>query len=66
MISQHNQESIDSMVDEFKSLNGHTTKEDWKVLFKYYVPTYQPSVYNNNLPEEFDESVFILPQKNEK
>ncbi len=66
MISQHNQESIDSMVDEFKSLNGHTTKEDWKVLFKYYVPTYQPSVYNNNLPEAFDESVFILPQKNEK
>jgi FlaA1/EpsC-like NDP-sugar epimerase len=66
MISQHNQESIDSMVDEFKSLNGHTTKEDWKVLFKYYVPTYQPSVYNNNLPEESDESVFILPQKNEK
>ena len=64
MISQHNQESIDSMVDEFRSLNGHTAKEDWKVLFRYYVPTYQPSFYKNNLPEEFDDSVFILPPKN--
>lgn len=66
MITQHNQQSIDNMVEEFKTLNGHTTKEDWKALFKYYVPTYQPSVYNNNLPEEFDESVFILPQKIKK
>lgn len=66
MICQHNQESIDDMVDEFKSLNGHTSKEDWKVLFKYYVPTYQPSVYKKNLPEEFDDPVFVLPQKNKK
>lgn len=66
MICQHNQESIDDMVDEFKSLNGHTSKEDWKVLFKYYVPTYQPSVYKNDLPEELDDSVFVLPQKNKK
>lgn len=66
MICQHNQESIDDMVDEFKSLNGHTSKEDWKVLFKYYVPTYQPSVYKNDLSEEFDDPVFVLPQKNKK
>ena len=64
MISQHNQDSIDSMVEEFRSLNGHTSKEEWKALFKYFVPTYQPSIVKNNPPEEFDDSIYILPQKN--
>lgn len=63
MVSLHNQETIDNMVDEFRSLNGHTSKEDWKALFKYYVPTYQPSVHKIEMPEEFDDSVFIVPQK---
>ena len=66
MVSLHNQETIDNMVDEFRSLNGHTSKEDWKSLFKYYVPTYQPSIRKNEPSEDFDESVFILPQKNKE
>ncbi|NWF90655.1 MAG: polysaccharide biosynthesis protein [Ignavibacteriaceae bacterium] len=66
MISLHNQQTIDNMVDEFRSLNGHTSKEDWKVLFKYYVPTYNPSVHKNGQIDEFGDSVFILPQKNKE
>jgi FlaA1/EpsC-like NDP-sugar epimerase len=64
MICQHNQESIDSMVDEFRSLNGKTTKEEWKALFKYYVPTFQPSIHKDELSEEFSGPNFILNQKN--
>lgn len=64
MISQHNQLSIDSMVDEFRNLNGHSQKDELKVLFKYFVPSYQPSVFKNDQSEEFSDSVFVLPQKN--
>lgn len=64
MISTHTQQAIEDMVDEFRALNGHTSKEDWKALFKYYVPTYQPSVNKIEHQEGFDESVFVLPQKN--
>jgi FlaA1/EpsC-like NDP-sugar epimerase len=64
MISQHNQVSIDNMVDEFRNLNGHTPKEELKVLFKYFVPSYQPSLFTNGQSGEFSDSVFVLPLKN--
>jgi len=66
MICQQNLESIEIMIDEFKSLNGQTTKEDLKALFKYYVPTFQPPHDKNGLSEEIDDSTFILSQKDRK
>jgi FlaA1/EpsC-like NDP-sugar epimerase len=66
MICQQNIESIEIMIDEFKSLNGQTTKEDWKALFKYYVPTFLPPHDKNGSPEEIDDSTFILSQKDRK
>jgi FlaA1/EpsC-like NDP-sugar epimerase len=66
MVSQHDQKSIENMVDEFKILNGKSSKEDWKALFKYYVPTYNPSVYKSNLTDDSDDSIFMSPQKIKK
>ena len=66
MVSVQNQNSIDEMVEEFRSLNGHTSKDQWKAIFKYYVPTYQPSVHNEPLSEEFDNSVFLFEKKSAK
>ena len=31
------------MLDGFKSLNGHASKQEWIELFKFYVPTFKPS-----------------------
>ncbi len=66
LVCMHNQNSIDAMVDEFKSLNGQTSKEDWKLLFNYYVPTFQPPVEKNELQEEVNVPTFQLPQKSRK
>lgn len=61
MVCTHNQDSINTMINEFKSLNGQTTKDDWKVLFKYYVPTFKPTDFINNPNKEINDPTFIIP-----
>jgi FlaA1/EpsC-like NDP-sugar epimerase len=41
MVYMQKQSSIDLMVKDLCSMNGHTSKDDWLTLFKIYVPTFQ-------------------------
>ncbi|HZW40010.1 MAG TPA: nucleoside-diphosphate sugar epimerase/dehydratase [Ignavibacteriaceae bacterium] len=41
MIDRHSMDSIKFMIDELKTLNGHTTKDEWLSVFKRYVPTFE-------------------------
>ena len=66
MISTHNHESIDNMVDEFKSLNGHTSKRDWVGIFRYYVPSFQHTTINNDSNEEINFSTLISAPKSDE
>jgi len=63
MICQHDQSSIDNMVEEFKNLNGHTSKEEWKSLFKYYVNNYRPSVLREDILDDFNNLNIVLENK---
>lgn len=55
MVYMQKQSSIDLMIKDLCSMNGHTTKEDWLTLFKLYVPTFQTAelkVYENLINEK--------------
>jgi len=41
MIQKYSPESIVELINNLKSLNGSTTKEEWMAVFKYYVPTFK-------------------------
>lgn len=59
MISNHNNGAIDLMVNEFKNLNGHTSKEDWMSIFKYYVPSFQHTSLSPQSTEVSNFSEFV-------
>ena len=42
MVCLHDEEAIFNMIRRFRSRNGHTSKEEWKMLFKFYVNTFSP------------------------
>lgn len=46
------QKALQFMVNEFQSLNGHTSKDEWINIFKHYIPTFNPSVNGNYIYEE--------------
>ncbi len=54
MVCLHDEQAILNMIEEFQSRNGHTTKEEWKLLFKYYVNTFNPSFEEQEINEEND------------
>ncbi len=61
LVCMHTAESIESMVREFASMNGGTTKRDWIELFKYYVSTFQAN-YESDIfePEELNSKLIAL------
>ena len=67
LVCMHTAESIESMVKEFASMNGGTSKRDWIELFKYYVPTFQandePNIFE---PEEPDSKLISLSLQTSK
>ena len=44
LVCVHNESSIQQMVEEFCNFNDYQTKKDWVAIFKYYVPSFQPSL----------------------
>ncbi len=50
LVCMHNEESIDTMVEEFNSILNSSTKEDWIEILKYYIPQFNPS----NKIDQFD------------
>ncbi len=54
MVCLHDEAAILNMIDDFQSRNGHTTKEEWKLIFKYYVNTFSPSTEDQEIIEELD------------
>ncbi len=58
LVCMHNEDSINTMVEEFKNLLDYSTKEDWISILKYYVPNFNPS----NKIDQFDtESINTSP-----
>ncbi len=53
LVCMHNSNSINSMLDEFRAINGHATKQEWIELLKFYVPTFQPSSDFDRFDTEF-------------
>ncbi|MHB8579644.1 MAG: SDR family NAD(P)-dependent oxidoreductase [Ignavibacteriaceae bacterium] len=45
--SNFNQDSVEKMIEHFSGMNAFATKSDWVDLFKYYVPTFNPSNGND-------------------
>jgi FlaA1/EpsC-like NDP-sugar epimerase len=43
LVCIHDADSIQSMILDFESYNGTTTKKEWLSLFKYYVPSFSPN-----------------------
>ena len=43
MVCLHDEKAIINMIEDFSSRNGHTTKDEWKMIFKYYVNTFTPT-----------------------
>lgn len=66
MVSAHNNDSIDIMVDEFRNLNGHTSKADWVTIFKYYVPSFQHTSTIHKKTKNISYSELISPAKANK
>lgn len=64
MISNHNNGSMEYMVNEFKNLNGQLSKEDWIVIFKYYVPSFQHTSLSHKINEDINYAGFV-PSMNE-
>ncbi len=54
MVCLHDEQAILNMIEDFQSRNGHTTKEEWKLLFKYYVNTFNPSFDEQEIEVEND------------
>jgi FlaA1/EpsC-like NDP-sugar epimerase len=44
MVCLHDEKAIYHMIEDFQNRNGHTTKEEWKMIFKYYVNTFSPTI----------------------
>ena len=58
LVCMHNEESINTMVEEFKNLLDYSTKEEWISILKYYVPNFNPSYKI----DQFDtESISVEP-----
>ena len=53
MVCLHDEKAILHMIEDFQSRNGHTSKEEWKLLFKYYVTTFNPSLEEQEINNEF-------------
>lgn len=64
MMCIHNLDSINSMIEEFRSLSGHSAKEDWLALFKFFVPTFRHSSAEDRYNFESEKlQTFQMPVK---
>lgn len=54
MVCLHDEQVILNMVQDFNARNGHTTKEEWKLLFKSYVNTFNPSLEEQDPNEDYN------------
>lgn len=66
MVSTYDHTSIENMVEEFKSLNGHTTKREWVSIFKYYVPTFRHTSMRPDSVDDITYNSLIASVRNDK
>ncbi len=67
MVCLHDEQAILNMIEDFHTRNGHTTKEEWKLLFKYYVSTFTPSLEEQDINDEFNViKSYPLPVENKQ
>lgn len=52
MVCMHDEQVILNMIEDFNDRNGHTTREEWKQIFKYYVNSFAPSSEEYNSEDE--------------
>ena len=64
MVCMYNQQSINDMINVFKNMNGHTTKENLISLFKYYVPTFTHDYKKNDAPQKYEIPDNVLNDEN--
>ncbi len=66
LVCMHNEESINTMVEEFNNMLSYSSKEDWIAIFKYYVPAFSPTAKidpfdteteNENLPFQANSKI---------
>jgi len=53
MVCLHDEKAIYQMIEDFQNRDGHTTKEEWKMIFKYYVNTFSPSIDTERMDDIF-------------
>jgi FlaA1/EpsC-like NDP-sugar epimerase len=64
MVCMYNQQSINDMINVFKNMNGHTTKENLISLFKNYVPTFTHDYRQNDASQKYEIPDNILNDEN--
>ncbi len=65
LVYMHNEESINAMVKEFTDMMSYSTKDDWIAIFKYYVPTFNPTSSLDQFDTETGSGILPL-QANSK
>lgn len=64
MVCLYNQQSIIDMINVFKNLNGHTSKDDLISLFKYYVPTFTHDCKKDDTSQKYKIPDNVLDNEN--